>query len=94
MFQVTVRLVIYFDQQIIKDLTTERTNISSSTLELSSSLVCLNDVPKNSSTQTTLQGNSRDMEGREFEDGEYKGIGNMVGRISEIIQIYINYDFF
>ena len=81
--QVTVRLVIYFDQQIMKEFTTETASITTSTLELSSSLVCLTDVPSNLSTQSTTQGDNRAMESTESEDDEYKGIGNIVGGISE-----------
>ena len=81
--QVTVRLVIYFDQQIMKEITTETASITTSTLELSSSLVCLTDVPSNLSTQSTTQGDNRAMESTESEDDEYKGIGNIVGGISE-----------
>ena len=67
----------------MKEFTTETASITISTLELSSSLVCLTDVPSNLSTQSTTQGDNRAMESTESEDDEYKGIGNIVGGISE-----------
>ena len=71
-------MVIYFDQQIMKDFTTETSNITTYSMELSPSLVCITDVPSNMSNNSTVQGDSRGNEGRGSEQNEYIGIGNMV----------------
>ena len=81
-----MRLVIYFDQQIMKDFTTETSNITNSFLEPSTSLVCMRDLPSNLSNESSVQVDSRVIDDRGSEDEEYKGIGNMVR--SENYKIY------
>ena len=75
-----VRLVIYFDQQIMKDFTIETSNISTHThsLELSPSLVCITDVPNNISNESMVHRDIRGSVDRGLEQDEYIGIGNMV----------------
>ena len=76
--QVMVRLVIYFDQQIMKDFTIETSNITTHSLELSPSLVCITDVPSNISNESMVHRDTRGSVDRGLEQDEYIGIGNMV----------------
>ena len=73
-----VRLVIYFDQQIMKDFTIETSNITTHSLELSPSLVCITDVPSNISNESMVHRDTRGSVDRGLEQDEYIGIGNMV----------------
>jgi len=96
LIQVTVRLVIYFDQQIMKEWSTDSSNITSSTIELGSSLVCIAEETRNSSnfsnSSGTIQRENLDFESRrlEEEEQEYKGIGNMVA-VCQLAWVLLEY---
>ena len=62
----------------MKDFTVDTSNTTTSYMELSSSMVCIKDVPYNLSNETVIQRDIRGTEGRGAPEDEYRGIGNMV----------------